>query len=92
MFVKKLGQTSIFDVIRYDNIEYFIANNIISSKYEVENIFESGITFITHACNDICMVKISTGKLRCRMPSYCHMASDNTKYIFMDTPLTVTQQ
>ena len=40
MFVKKLGQTSIFDIIRYDDIEYFIANNIISSKYEVENNVE----------------------------------------------------
>ena len=42
----KLGQDSVFDVIRYDYIEGFIATNIISIKYELYNNVESAITFL----------------------------------------------
>ena len=58
---KELGRASIFDGIRSDDIEYFIAKDIFSSKDEVDNNFESDITFLTHKCNDRCMVKMSTG-------------------------------
>ena len=47
VFVKRLGQGSVFDVIRSDKIDYFIANNTISSEYEVDNNVESSITFLT---------------------------------------------
>ena len=54
---KKLGQASVFDFIRFDEIEDFIANNIISSKDEVDNNVKSAITFITHKCNCRFVVK-----------------------------------
>ena len=38
------------------------------------------------------MVKTSTGEFRCRMPNYFHMTIDNTEQMFMDIPLTVTEQ
>ena len=70
----------------------FISKNILSSKDEVENNVESVITFLTHRFNDRFMVKTSTGELTCRMPNYWHITSDNTKQMFMDIPLTVTQK
>ena len=68
VFVGKIGRASVFDVIRYNQIWGFIAKNIISSKYEVDNNVESAINFITHKYNDICMVKTSTGSLGFCMP------------------------
>ena len=90
--LKKLAWAYVFDVIISDDIEDFIANNIISSKYEVDNNTESDITFINHKCNDRCMVKKSTGELICPMTNYCHLTSENIKQMFMDKTLTVTQQ
>ena len=90
--LKKLRRASVFDVIISDEIENFIANNIIESKYEVGNIVESAITFITRKCNDICMVKKSTGELIYRTTNYFYITSDNTKQMLMDTPLEVTQK
>ena len=55
--LKKLAWDYVFDVIMSHEIEDFIANDIISSKYEVDNNVESAITFINHKCNDRCMVK-----------------------------------
>ena len=57
VFVKKLGWDSVFGVIRSDDIEDFIAKGIISIKDEVDNNFESSITFLTQKCNGRCMVK-----------------------------------
>ena len=70
----------------------FISKNILSSKDEVENNVESVITFLTHRFNDRFMVKTSTDKSRYCMPNYFQMNSDNTKQIFMDIPLTLTQK
>ena len=61
---EKLGKASVFDVIRSGVIEDFIAKNIISGRYEVENNVESAINFLTHKYNDICMIKTSTCELR----------------------------
>ena len=57
VFCKKLGLASVFCIITSDDIENFIVNNIISSKYEVDNNVESAITFLNRKFNDICMVK-----------------------------------
>ena len=70
VFCFKLGRAYLFDVIVSDDIEGFIANNIVSSKDEAYNNVESVITFINHKCNDRCMVKTSTGELRFSMPNY----------------------
>ena len=70
VFLLKLVQASVFDAIIYDDIEDFITNNIISSKDELYNNFESVITFITHKFNYRCMVKTPTGELIFRMPNY----------------------
>ena len=78
-FLLKFVQASIFDAIIYDDIEDFITNNIISSKDELYNNFESVITFITHKFNDRYIVKTPTGELILCMPNYYHMISDNTK-------------
>ena len=61
VFYKKLGLASVFCIITSDDIENFIVNNIISSKYEVDNNIESAINFLTQKCNDRFMVKTSTG-------------------------------
>ena len=90
--LKKLGWYSVFDVIRYDKIENFIAKNIISGKDEVENNVESAINVLTQKFKNRCMVKTSTGELRYRMPNCCQITSNNTKQMFMGIPLTVIQQ
>ena len=51
----KLGWAYVFVVIIYYDIDDFIAKNIISSKYEVDNNVESAIAFITQKFNDRCM-------------------------------------
>ena len=56
-FQDKLGQASVFYIIRSDEIDDFIAKNIISNKYKVDNNVESVITFPDRKFNDICMVK-----------------------------------
>ena len=79
VFLLELVQASVFDAIIHDDIEDFITKDIISSKDEVYNSFESVITFITHKFNYRCMVKTPTGEVIFRMPKYYHMTSDNTK-------------
>ena len=79
LFLLKFVQASVFDAIIYDDIEDFITKDIISSKDEVYNNFESVITFITHKFNDRYIVKTPTGELIFHMTNYYYMNSDNTK-------------
>ena len=66
----KQRRKCLFDAIRSDEIEDIIANNIISSKYEVDNNVESAINFLTHKSNDRCMVKTPPVELKYRIPNY----------------------
>jgi hypothetical protein len=55
-------------------------------------MIEAVTLFLTHSCNNRCLVKTSNSELRCRMPKYCQMTSDNTRQMFMEIKLSISQQ
>ena len=83
-FVENLARGSVFDVVHSDDITEFINNEYILSQKNVMILIDGATIFLTHKYNDRCLVKTSTGELRCRMPQYIHMTLDNTKQQFVD--------
>jgi predicted GIY-YIG superfamily endonuclease len=91
-FVKNLARGSIFDVVRSDEIQDYIDRELIKSQDDVSPLVEDVDTFLTHKCNDRCLVKRSDGGFRCRMPKYIFMTPDNTKQNFVDMPAHITDE
>jgi predicted GIY-YIG superfamily endonuclease len=91
-FVDNLACGSVFDVVRCDNIEKYIKKGIIHSQDEIPPLVDNAIAFLTHKCSNRCLVKTSTGQLRCRMPQYMRMTPDNSKQNFVDLPITISDE
>ena len=85
-FVNELIRASVIDVIRYNEIDDYIKNNIITCKEDVHDVVNDGVLFLTHRCNDRCLVRGSNGDMRCRLPPYLKLTPDNKKHSFVDLP------
>ena len=65
---------------------------LISSSEDVHKRIEDGALFLTHRCNNRCMVKNNDGTLRCRLPKYIHLTPDCTRPHFIDLPVTISDE
>ena len=91
-FVKNLAKGSIFDVVKSEDIEKYKEMRLISSSEDVHKRIEDGALFLTHRCNNRCMVKNNDGTLRCRLPKYIHLTPDCTRPHFIDLPVTISDE
>jgi predicted GIY-YIG superfamily endonuclease len=91
-FVNNLANGSVFDVVKSENIHEYVEKHLIPSKDSVHDLIDNGVAFLTHKCNDRCLVKNGDGTLRCRMPKYIHLTPDNTKQHFIDLPCHISDE
>ena len=92
-FVKNLGRASVFDTVRSNEIPDYIRRKIISNPDDVHSKVNDAVTFLSHHCSNRCKVPSPiTKELKCRFPKYLHMTTDNTRPMFMEMPINITQQ
>ena len=91
-FVENLACGSAFDVVKSCDIQKYIDLNLISSRSDVEVLVDNATLFLTHKCNNRCLVKTADGNFRCRMPKYIFMTNDNTKQNFVNLPNSISDQ
>ena len=85
-FVDNLICASIFDIVRPEEADKFIEDGIFATVDDIHTVYNDGINFLPHKCNDGCLVKNSDGTLRCRKLNNLHVSKENTKHQFMDLP------
>ena len=91
-YVENLARGSIFDVVRSHEIDEYIEKKFIRNVDDVDSRIDDASLFLSHKCSNRCLVKTSTGKLRCRMPRYCQLTPDNTRPMFIDVPSPISDQ
>ena len=84
--VDNLVRASIFDIVKPEEAEKIIEDGIFSTIDDIHTVYNDGINFLPHKCNDGCLVKNPEGTLRCRKLNNLHVSKDNTKHKFMNLP------
>lgn len=85
-FVKLLIRASVCDIIRTDEVEYYISQGIISSYDVVMEIEGDAYRFLSHKCDSRCLVPTLDGRMRCRRMPTQSVSVDNTKDTYIDLP------
>ena len=91
-FVENLAHASVFDVVKSHDIQSYIEKGILSNKDDVDKRVDDASLFLTHRCNNICLVQNADGTWRCRMPKYINMTYDNTKQCFVELPINLSDE
>ena len=91
-FVNNLARGSVYDVVRSHEIPDYIDQELINSQDDVCTLVDDATIFLTHKCNNRCLVKTSDGGFRCRMPRYMNMTPDCTKQHFIELPVIITEE
>ena len=85
-FMNELIRASIFDIVRYDEIDRYIQDGVFESHHDISNVYENAELFLPHRCNDSCLVRNPDGTFRCRKIDNVRASDDNTKHMFMPLP------
>ena len=85
-YFEDLERASICYIIRADEIDTFVYEEMIFRKEDIHDVINYAHSFISHICNNICLICGPSGKLKCRMPDYFGMTLYNIKQIFVDLP------
>ena len=83
-FVDDLCRCSIFDVVRFDEIEDLINDRTISDVEDYFSVVKDASDFLGHNCNSRCLVKTTEGKFCCRKLNYLEVSKDNTKHTYKE--------
>ena len=78
-FVDDLIRASIFDIVKAEEISKFI-------EYDICTVYDNGMTFLPHHCNNTCLVNNPDRKFSCQKLDNVRVSNDNEKHQFM--PLT----
>ena len=83
-FVNDLCRCSIFDVVRYNEIDDLINDGTLNDKDDYFSMVKDANNFLGHNCNSRCLVKTTNGKFRCRKLNYLEVSKDNTKHTYKE--------
>ena len=81
-FVNDLIRASIYDIVRSDEVPKMIEEGIFNHLKDVHTIYQDVEKFLTHRCNDSCLVRRPDGSFRCRKIDNVRASTDSTKYVF----------
>ena len=91
-YFEDLERASLCDIIRADEIDTFVDKEMIFRKEDIHDVINDAHSFLSHICNNICLIRGPSGKLKCRMPDYFGMTQDNIKQSFVDLPNNISDQ
>lgn len=85
-FVDDLIRASLCDIVKSSEIPSFIDKGVFEAVEDAFEVSEDGELFLSHVCNDSCLVRMPDGRLRCRKLNNAKISPDNTKHTFMKLP------
>ena len=63
-----------------------IAEGVIDSVKDIDQITEVGAKVLGHICNERCKIAVGDNMYRCRKLNNLHITTDNTKHAFKPLP------
>ena len=91
-FVNDLCRCSIFDVVRYNEIDDLINDGTFKDKDDYFSMVKDANDFLGHNCNSRCLVKTTSGKFRCRKLDYLEVSTDNTKHTYKEFNIEIPKE
>ena len=91
-YFEDLERASICYIIRADEIDTFVYEEMIFRKEDIHDVINNAHSFLSHFCNNRCLIHGPSGKLRCRMPDYFGMTQNNTQQRFVYIPNNISYQ
>ena len=85
-FTDDLIRNGIFQIVRIDEVPDYIEKGHFTSIWDVNEVVDNAANFLTHRCNDGCLVKNLDGTMRCRKPNNAKLTKDNTRHTHMALP------
>ena len=85
-FVDDLIRASICDIVKDYEIPRFVNEGVFDCDDDIYDVYENGVRFLPHKCNDACLVKKADGTFRCRKVDNLRSSPDNTKHQFVPLP------
>ena len=82
--VDDLCRCSIFDVVRFNDIDDLINDGTFADVEDYFSMVKDTNDFLGHNCNSRCLVKTTEGKFRCRKLNYLEVSKDNTKHTYKE--------
>ena len=83
-FVDDLCRCSIFDVVRFNDIDDLINDGTFADVEDYFSMVKDTNDFLGHNYNSRCLVKTTEGKFRCRKLNYLEVSKDNTKHTYKE--------